>query len=113
MSPLTSIISNWCFGCRKWNLRIGKQKVEQLENMDHETDILEIFPDGLILTPLFWDCECESNYIHPKSQISCEICVTESSDQPDSRAIEVLDQCPNLLSDRQRKAFANAIRCCA
>jgi len=38
----------------------------------------------------FWDCECEKNYIHPKSIIHCIKCDTYESEQPDSRTNEVM-----------------------
>jgi hypothetical protein len=44
-----------------------------------------------VTTPEYWDCECEENYIHPKSQKKCHICNTFSKDQPDSRISEVID----------------------
>lgn len=43
-------------------------------------------------TEKYWDCECEKNYIHPKSQKVCFICNTVATDQPDSRVEEVLAQ---------------------
>jgi len=39
--------------------------------------------------PTHWDCECESKYIHPKSQERCKRCGAHRDEQPDSRAIEV------------------------
>jgi hypothetical protein len=40
----------------------------------------------------FWDCECPSSYIHPKSQAGCPICCVLECDGPDSRENEVQDQ---------------------
>jgi len=37
----------------------------------------------------YWDCECEQNYIHPKTIKQCWICGAKSSQQPDSIAEEV------------------------
>lgn len=37
----------------------------------------------------FWDCECESNYIHTKSTRLCSHCNAESDEQPDSHQSEV------------------------
>ena len=37
----------------------------------------------------FWDCECESNYIHTKSTRLCPHCSAESDEQPDSHQSEV------------------------
>lgn len=45
----------------------------------------------LVLTSDYWDCECEDNFIHPKSQKSCSRCGALAEDQPDSRANEVSD----------------------
>lgn len=28
-----------------------------------------------ITTPLFWDCECEYNYIHPNTDFMCLKCL--------------------------------------
>jgi hypothetical protein len=40
----------------------------------------------------FWDCECEHNYIHPKTQKTCRKCNTKEDEQPDSRVNELLAQ---------------------
>jgi len=37
----------------------------------------------------YWDCECEENYIHPRTQAKCEVCGALAEDQPDSHADEV------------------------
>ena len=42
--------------------------------------------------PNFWDCECPSDYIKPKSQKTCTKCGTKSGDQPDSRVNEIAAQ---------------------
>ena len=42
------------------------------------------------LTDEYWDCECEKDFIHLRSQESCLICKAEQEDQPDSRVLEVL-----------------------
>lgn len=41
-------------------------------------------------TELFWDCECEVKYIHPKSEVKCAKCGAMAADQPDSRSDEVI-----------------------
>ena len=47
---------------------------------------------GFWTTHLFWDCECEKNYIRPKSLLGCSICgAFEEDGQPDSRVTEVLE----------------------
>jgi len=37
----------------------------------------------------FWDCECEHNFIHPKSEASCNKCGAVREEQPDSRENEL------------------------
>lgn len=64
------------------------------------TDFIEKQGD-IILTPLFWDCECEENYIHPASEEICYACGAVREESPDSRAIEVLkyaDTLPEALT---------------
>jgi hypothetical protein len=46
--------------------------------------------DNGITTPDFWDCECEHDYIHPKSIIACGKCETTQENQPDSHYTEVM-----------------------
>ena len=43
-------------------------------------------------TMFFWDCECEHDYIHPKTQFSCPLCGYTHDDCPDSETKEVIDQ---------------------
>lgn len=42
-----------------------------------------------VTNPAYWDCECEKDYIRPKSKPECFTCNTCEDDQPDSRADEV------------------------
>jgi hypothetical protein len=44
---------------------------------------------GFYTTPLFWDCECEEDYIHPATQEVCLACNTRREDAPDARVDEV------------------------
>ena len=46
--------------------------------------------DDVELTDEYWDCECEKEYIHLRSQETCPICKAEQEEQPSSRVIEVL-----------------------
>ena len=39
--------------------------------------------------PLFWDCECESNYIHSHLIMKCLKCEALQEDQPDSIQSEI------------------------
>lgn len=41
-------------------------------------------------TEKYWDCECKYNFIHPKTQIQCNICGALAEERPDSRVNEVL-----------------------
>ena len=44
------------------------------------------------LTMDYWDCECEQNYIHPKTEAGCSVCgMNELEDgMPDSHVLEVI-----------------------
>ena len=46
--------------------------------------------DDIELTDEYWDCECEKDFIHLRSQESCPVCKAEQEDQPNSRFSEVL-----------------------
>ena len=46
----------------------------------------------IITNDSFWDCECDDDFIHPKSQPKCDKCGTKSEDQPDSRLDEVYEE---------------------
>lgn len=50
----------------------------------------------VILTSQYWDCECEHNYIHPKSLAQCPVCQATSDEQPDSRLNEVRERGLNI-----------------
>lgn len=41
-------------------------------------------------TEQYWDCECKTNYIHPKIEHECRLCRVHSDEQPDSIVSEVL-----------------------
>lgn len=43
-------------------------------------------------TEKYWDCECDENFIHSKSQKECAICGAVAEEQPDSRINEVVAQ---------------------
>lgn len=40
-------------------------------------------------TTAYWDCECEIDYIHPKTEESCARCGAVADEQPDSLISEV------------------------
>lgn len=50
---------------------------------------MKIIERGDTLTTQFWDCECESDYIHPKNQLKCRKCDVLAEDQPDSHINEI------------------------
>ena len=38
----------------------------------------------------YWDCECENNYIHLKTNtLSCSVCGMTEDESPDSRPNEI------------------------
>jgi hypothetical protein len=43
----------------------------------------------VITDPGFYDCECESDYIHPKGQV-CPRCNADEDEQPDARVAELI-----------------------
>jgi len=51
-----------------------------------EGDLMDI-----ILNPNYWDCECESDYIHPNTDKKCNRCGALREEQPESRKDEVID----------------------
>lgn len=44
---------------------------------------------GIILNLDYWDCECQSSFIHNVSQQRCDVCGSEQEDCPSSRENEV------------------------
>ena len=46
--------------------------------------------DTFYTTSLFWDCECEEDYIQPAFRTECILCGVRREDQPDARVDEVL-----------------------
>jgi len=40
--------------------------------------------------PNYWDCECETNFIHAKAQtLACSLCGMTEDESPDSRVNEI------------------------
>jgi len=56
------------------------------------------------LTPLFWDCECEDDYIHPASEPVCYRCHFKREESPDARVPEVLKSSCGCCSSRFRRS---------
>jgi len=46
--------------------------------------------DTFYTTALFWDCECDDNYIFPIYLPMCGQCASRREDQPNARVEEVL-----------------------
>ena len=42
-----------------------------------------------ITTNLYWDCNCETDYIRPREMLSCEECGQVQEDAPDSRIADM------------------------
>lgn len=58
---------------------------------DDQAAAAKAYEDWLKKTTIeYWDCECEHNYIHPKTEAKCGICKAEQEHQPDSIIGEVL-----------------------
>lgn len=45
-----------------------------------------------LTTPLFWDCECATRFIHPRSVKACVRCKAERDEQPDAHVMEVFHE---------------------
>lgn len=71
-------------------------------------NVIDIRGD-IATTPLFWDCECGADFIHPAAQPQCPNCGADRDDQPDSRVPEVLALCSGHLAPEQRKMFEAAL----
>lgn len=49
-----------------------------------------VHDDEIYTTSLFWDCECQWDYIHPVTKTCCEKCNAISGEQSNSRINEVV-----------------------
>ncbi len=52
--------------------------------------------DAFYTTPLFWDCECERDYIHSCTEQSCPVCKAERDDAPYARVDQVFKYSTDL-----------------
>ena len=43
-----------------------------------------------ITTDHYWDCECATDYIHPKAEPTCSLCGANAQDAPSARLREVI-----------------------
>jgi len=66
--------------------------------MKNNNEIRFFFTDIYgITTDLFWDCDCDTDYIHTKNDSVCLICKAEQECAPDSLKDEVIDYLCELL----------------
>jgi hypothetical protein len=82
------------------------------ERLEIPTPAVHVNGD-IILTPLFWDCECrEGCYIHPYYQQSCPQCGAVRDDQLESRAdvvFQFVDYLPGALLRTLKIELAQAM----
>jgi len=63
---------------------------EMLSPYSDGIEVTEITNDGTT-TEEFWDCECDTRYIHSKTEPICDVCDITTETQPDSRLYELPD----------------------
>mgnify|MGYP000975431580 CR=1 FL=1 len=55
---------------------------------------------SLHLAHKFWDCSCEENFIHLKTDaLKCPVCDSREEDCPDSRVNEVVEMLENRIAN--------------
>ncbi len=52
----------------------------------------------IFTTPLFWDCECERDYIHSCLEEACPVCKATQEESSDARVEEVFRYSSELNS---------------
>ena len=60
---------------------------------------------GVLTDPRYWDCECDTDYIHSRDFLCCEFCGAHQSEQPNSRVNEVKDLIKELGSEPYQGAI--------
>jgi hypothetical protein len=64
---------------------------------------MQIDTHGDIITVQdFWDCECDNDFIHRKSEKSCRVCKANNEDMPDSMLHEILIEFGDKLDRHER-----------
>jgi len=65
-----------------------------------------------ILTPFFWDCECDSEFIHCDMESYCPLCGAIQEEQPESRATELSEEAisPRSFYMMRRRVAENVDR---
>jgi hypothetical protein len=64
---------------------------------------------SIYTTPLYWDCECLEDYIHPKKENNCIYCGAEADFQPESRVNEVIDHLKTKGDEEEYSDFINTL----
>lgn len=54
-------------------------------------EVVETQSNEVVTDDRFWDCECKEHYIHPVSQLRCNICKCDQTEMPSSRVNEILE----------------------
>ncbi len=52
-------------------------------------DSLKTYPDTFETNDNYWDCECETDYIHKIEKSACRLCSAIEIEQPPSRQAEI------------------------
>jgi predicted nuclease with TOPRIM domain len=91
-------IDHMCKECQGWEDRAGvltqaleaaKDKIKLHEYWQEQRLKAKPKEAGVHTTRLYWDCNCEKDYINHSYIIKCEICGAHKADQPDSRLNEL------------------------
>ena len=72
-------------------------------DVERKEGVLEFKTETTLTTEYFWDCECEKNYIHSKSEYKCGECGYLHHEMPDSRTVEVIKMLSGDLSWAESK----------
>ena len=76
-------------------------------DVERKEGVLEFKTETTLTTEYFWDCECEKNYIHPKTEEMCGKCGYHHHEMPDSRTVEVIRMLSGDLSWAESKNKEN------
>ncbi len=74
-----------CAGCKDNFEKYVRKESERVYRK------INVKSSKVVTTPFFWDCDCENDYIHPKSVVVCNFCHAWEEESPDSRLNEVMD----------------------
>jgi len=65
-------------------------EINHLESEECSIHKVPTHTHAIETTPDYWDCDCEVNYIHKKTNtLECSFCQSSQEEQPDSRVNEV------------------------